>query len=192
MQFLARPDALLLDEPLRLDDVSRAWLVWSGSAEAALADACRFPGGPVPVRGLVLGRGSARFRVVRSGGPKVRKTRSNVADVREASDVFMHRDSSIAPVLDLRRRTKAVMDAHDSVFRSGVSRARSVELTVQWEKILRTGPVYPVILHDLQSVRDGGVREFRRVTGDLHCRLTDFVHGVVVHRRDGAIGGWRN
>ena len=32
------------------------------------------------------GRGSARFRVVRLGGPEVRKARSNVADVHEAVD----------------------------------------------------------------------------------------------------------
>ena len=37
-------------------DVSSAWLVWSRAAEAALADAYRFSGGPLPSRGLVLGR----------------------------------------------------------------------------------------------------------------------------------------
>ena len=42
-----------------------AWLVWSRAAETALADAYRFGGGPIPSRGLVLGRGSASFRVVR-------------------------------------------------------------------------------------------------------------------------------
>ena len=34
--------------------------------------------------------------------------------------------------------------------------------------------------------------EFRRVVGDLHCRLGDFVHRVVVHRLDEAIREWRN
>ena len=50
--------------------------MWSGAAEAALAD--RFSGGPIPGRGLVLGRGSASFRVVRLGGHPVRKARGNV------------------------------------------------------------------------------------------------------------------
>ena len=50
---------------------SRAWLVWSGAAEAALADAYWFSGGPIPYRGLVLGRGNALFRVVRLGGHEV-------------------------------------------------------------------------------------------------------------------------
>ena len=71
------------------------------------------------------------------------------------------------------------MDVLDSMIRSRVSLARSVELTVQWEKFLRTGSVYPITLDDLQSVWDGGIGEYRRVTGDLHCRLTDFVHKVV-------------
>ena len=41
---MSRQDALLLDESLRVDDVSHAWLVWSGAAETALADACQFAG----------------------------------------------------------------------------------------------------------------------------------------------------
>ena len=40
--------------------------------------------------------------------------------------------------------------------------------------------------------RSGGLGEFRRVVGDLHCRLSDFILWVVVHRRDEAIRGWRN
>ena len=81
-------DAQRLSESLDADDVSRAWLVWSGVAEAALADAFRFCGGPIPSRGLVLGRGSALFRVVRLGGHKVRKARCNAADAHDAADVF--------------------------------------------------------------------------------------------------------
>ena len=61
LQFMSRQDALLLDESLDTDDVSLAWLVWTEAAEAALADAYQFSGGPLPVRGLVLGRGVLRF-----------------------------------------------------------------------------------------------------------------------------------
>ena len=57
LQFLTWDDALGLDEALRNGDVSRAWSIWSSAAEAALADACRFSGGPVADRGLVLGGG---------------------------------------------------------------------------------------------------------------------------------------
>ena len=64
LQFMSRQDAFQVDESLDAGDVSRAWLVWSGADEAALADAFRFCGGPLPSRGLVLGRGSASFRVV--------------------------------------------------------------------------------------------------------------------------------
>ena len=53
--------------------------------------------------GLVLGRCSAVFRVARLGGHPVRKARTNVADVHDAADVFLYRDTSIAPLLDLRR-----------------------------------------------------------------------------------------
>ena len=45
----------------------RLGLFWSGAAETTLADAYRFSGGPAPNRGLVLGRGRARFRVCQAG-----------------------------------------------------------------------------------------------------------------------------
>ena len=59
---------------------------------------------------LVLGRGSALLRIVHLGGPRVRRARANVADALDAADVFLYCDSSIAPLLDMRRRFKAVMD----------------------------------------------------------------------------------
>ena len=68
LQFMSCRDASLLDDSLAAGDVSRAWAVWSGAVETALADAYRFSGGPLPSRGLVLGRGNASFRVVRLGG----------------------------------------------------------------------------------------------------------------------------
>ena len=78
-----------LSESLDADDVCDAWLLWSGAAEAALADACRFCGVPIPSRGLVLGRGRALFRVVRLGGHKVRKVRDNVSDVVDGAGCFL-------------------------------------------------------------------------------------------------------
>ena len=51
LQFMSRQDALHLDESLDSGDVSQAWLVWSGAAETALADAYRFSGGPWPWEG---------------------------------------------------------------------------------------------------------------------------------------------
>ena len=121
LQFMSRHDAMRLDESLDAEDCSTAWLVWSRAAEAALVDAYRFSGGPLPSRGLVLGRGSAVFRVVRLGGHKVRKVRGNAADAQEAANIFLYRDSSIAPLLDMRRRFKAVKNILDAMIRSGTS-----------------------------------------------------------------------
>ena len=42
-----------------------------------------------------MGGGAARMRVVRLGGPKVRKARKNAAD----GGVFMYCDSSAAPLM---------------------------------------------------------------------------------------------
>ena len=138
---------------------------------------------PAPGQGLVLGRGTARFRFVRLGGHKVRMVRGNAAD--DAADVFLCQDSSIAPLLDVRRRFRAVLNVLDSMLSHGVTLSRSVELTAEWGKILSAGPLYPVALDDLRAVEGFGL-------GDCHRRLSDFIHGIVVHRRDDAIRGWRN
>ena len=156
LQFMSRQDALLLNESLNAGDISQAWLVWSPAAETALADAFQFSGGPAPNRGLVLGRGEARFRLVRLGGRKVRKVRGNAADVHDAADIFLYRDCSIALLLDMRRRFKVVMGVLDSMISHGVTLARSVELTAQWDKILSIGPLYPKVLDDLHAVEGFG------------------------------------
>ena len=57
LQFMSWNDAFSLDGASDCGDVSLAWMIWSSAIEAALADAYRFAGGPVPDRGLVLGRG---------------------------------------------------------------------------------------------------------------------------------------
>ena len=75
--------------------------------------------------GLILGRGTALLRSVQPGGPRVRRARANVADAVDAADVFLYRDCSLAPLLSMRRRFKAVMDVLDSMIRCGVSLSRS-------------------------------------------------------------------
>ena len=172
--------------------MSLAWLVWSRAAEAALAGAFRFSGGSLPSKSLVLGRGSALLRVVRLGGHQVRKARANVADALDAADVFLCCDSSVAPLLDMRRRFKAVVDVLGAMIRSGISLSRSVELAGQWDRILALGPMYPVTLDDISLNRGVDIGAFFHAASDVHRRLSDFIHQVVVHRRDEAIRGWRS
>ena len=81
---------------------------------------------------------------------------------------FMYWDSSAAPLLDLGRRVKAVMDVLDAMIRDGISLSRSVELTAQWDEILRVGPVALVAWEDFELARSGGLGDCRRVVGDLH------------------------
>ena len=107
LQFVSREDALGLDEALLRGDVSCAWMVWSSAAEKALVDAFRFAGGAVPARGLILGWGMARMRTVRIGGPIVRSVKRSTASGGDVDDVSLYRDSSAAPVLDLRRNLRS-------------------------------------------------------------------------------------
>ena len=149
-------------------------------------------GVPVPDNGLVLGRGVFRARLVRLGGPKVRKARRNFADPPEGGDVSLYHDVSTAPLLALRRRFRLVANLLTAMIRDGVSLARSVELAVQWDAILRVRPIPPVSDADLVLARTGGLGQCYQVVLGLHRRLSDFLHAVVVRRREVAIRGWRD
>ena len=94
-------------------------------------------------------------------------------------------------MLDLRRRLKVFLDVLDALIRHGVTLARSVALTSQWDRILRAGPVYPVTWEDFDSVLGVGFGQFRQVVSGLHGRLTEFIRQVVVRRREEGIRGWR-
>ena len=99
-----------------------------------------------------------------------------LAAVHDAADVFLYRDSSIAPLLDMRRRFRAVISVLDSMTSHGVTLSRSVELTAQWGRILSLGPLHPIMLDDLHAVEGFGLGDFRRVVGDVHRRLGDLFH----------------
>ena len=64
----------------------------------------------------------------------------------EGSEVSLYHDVSTAPLLDLRRRLKLVVDLLSAMIRGGVSLARSVELAVQWMQFCGRGPFIPSLL----------------------------------------------
>ena len=59
--------------------------------------------------------------IVRLGGHKVKKARGNAADALDAANVILYRDSSSAPLLETRRRFKAVMDVLGAMIQYGLS-----------------------------------------------------------------------
>ena len=70
-----------------------------------------------------------------------------------------------------------------AMIRGGVSLARSVELAVQWDGILRVGPIHPITADDFLLARGEDLGQCCQVVQGLHRRLSDFIRGVVVHRR---------
>ena len=128
-------------------------------------------------RGLVLGRGMVRMRSVRLGGPIVRSVRRNAADIGEIGDVSLYRDSSAAPVLDLRRKLKAVFNLLDAIVRCGASLTRDVELSHLWDCIVSLGPLGSVSVEDYVAARTCGVGESRRLVAGLYDRVSTFIRG---------------
>ena len=144
-------DAQSLDSALHSGDVSGAWLAWSSAAENALVEAYCLAGGPIPDRRFHLGRGVARFNRVRLGGPRVRKARARCFDPGDGAQVDLFRDASVAPLVDLRRRFRAVLDVLGAVRRSGFSVSRGLDLTRQWGAIMAAGPMGNVSAGALES-----------------------------------------
>ena len=58
--------------------------------------------------------------------------------------------------------------------------------------ILRVGPIHPIFAEDFLLARVGDLGQCCQVLLGLHRRLSDFIHAVVVHRREVAIRGWRS
>ena len=129
-----------MNDALGSGDIPGAWVVWSSAAESALVEASCLAGGPTPERGFHLGRGVARFNRVCLGGPKVRKARARCADRGDGAQVDLYRDCSIAPLVDLRRRLRDVLDTVAAIGRSGFTVSRCLELTRQWDAIVAGGP----------------------------------------------------
>ena len=122
------------------------------------------------------------FSVVWLGGPEMRSARSRCADPGDGAQVDLYRDSSIAPLIHLRRRLRSVLDVVAAISRSGYSLARGLELTRQWSKVLQCGPL-------------GTVTEGAFAYGFWSLGLTGFGVEVgayiVVRRKDCAVRGWR-
>ena len=136
---------------------------------------------------MVLGRGSERFRTFPLRGHKVRTARSYISDSREGAEFVLYRDCTVALVLDLRSSLKAVGDILDGILRGGVSLSRSLELTLQWDCILRIGPSGPLTPDGLHSVVGSGLGRFRGVVDGLHSTVGNLIHKVAIRRKDAAV-----
>ena len=101
-----------------------------------------------------------------------------------------------APLLDLRRRLQRLSwDVLDAMIQFWYLFCSFwLNSLLSGTRSLLLDPCYPFTFDDDSMVLFGGwvlVNFIMLVTG-LHRRLSDFIHSVVVHRRDDAIRGWRN
>ena len=191
LRWVDAGDALSVDRAVASGDVSGAWLAWSNAAEGALLSAFCLAGGPVPEKGFCLGRGLARFNRVRLGGPKVRQIRAWCSDPGDGASVDLYRDHSVGPLVDLRRRLRAVLDIFAAIGRSGFTISGGLELTRQWDSIIAGGPQGNITAGALARVAGLGLVDMEASVVDLHQTLDSFLQSVVRNRRDKALLGWK-
>ena len=169
-------------------DVSSAWRIWSFFAEVSLVRAFVSSGGPVPESGFRLGRGAARFRYVPIGGPVVGKLRSDLGS-GDGQAVHLFKDSSVSRVIILRRRLGCVLSVLDGIFRNGLTLSRDLELSAQWDAVVSAGPLCRANFAVSPAVGLSSFGDHVRVLYDV---VVDFLHKVVVSRRDVAVRSWRS
>ena len=128
---------------------------------------------------------------VRLGGPKVREARARCADAGDGAQIDLYRDSSVAPLVDLRRRLRAVLDVLAAVRRSGFSVSRGLELTRQWDAIVAAGPMGTVAADALERASGLGLANMEVFVAALHLELDQFLQAVVRSRKDQAVQGWK-
>ena len=124
------------------------------------------------------------------GGPKAREARARCADPGDGAQVDLDRDCSIAPLVDLRR-LRAVLGVVAAIGRSGFTMSRGLELTRQWDTIVAGGPKGTVTADALARVTGLSLADMEVSVAGLHLDLDKFLPGVVGHRKEGAIQGWK-
>ena len=169
-------------------DVSSPWRIWSFFAEVSLVRAFVSSCGPVPESGFRLGRGAARFRYVPIGGPVVGKLRSDLGS-GDGQAVHLFKDSSVSRVIILRRRLGCVLSVLDGIFRNGLTLSRDLELSAQWDAVVSAGPLCRANFAVSPAVGLASSGDHVRVLYDV---VVDFLHKVVVSRRDVAVRSWRS
>ena len=146
-----------------------------------------------------LGRGLLRVRSRRLGGRAVggsgasrlyRVSQSDEVDVQSAQ-YFV--DSSLAPILLLRRRPESVADVLKGIRTNGFTRARWEALLRYWDAVGRHGPCGPICsLHpwDEWVLRD--LHGFYWWVINFLDVLNDFTRQFVVTRREAGVRKWTN
>ena len=97
----------------------------------------------------------------------------------------------VAPLVDLRRRLRAVLEIIAAIGRSGFTVSRGLELTRQWCSIVAGGPQGNISAGDLARISGLGLADMEASVVDLHQSLDSFWQSVVRSRRDRALLGWK-
>ena len=97
----------------------------------------------------------------------------------------------MAPLVDLRRRLRAVLDIIAAIGRSGFTVSRGLELTRQWSSTVAGGPQGNITAGALARVAGLGLADMEASVVDLHQTLDSFLQSVVRSRRDKALLGWK-
>ena len=97
----------------------------------------------------------------------------------------------MAPLVDLRRRLRAVLDIIAAIGRSGFTVSRGLELTRQWGSIIAGGPQGNITAGALARVAGLGLVDMEASVVDLPQTSDSFLQNIVRSRRDKALLGWK-
>ena len=174
------------------------WSFWSNNAEAGLFRAYTLAGGPIAAGNSVfLGRGFLRIRSRRLGGQAVggrsssRLYRVSQGDEVDSNCAQFFVNSSLSPVLLIRRRLKSVAGVLKGIRDKGFTQSRWDALVRYWGAVCRHGPSGPISsLHPWDSWLPPDLHGFYKWVFDSLEVLNGFLRQVVVSREDVGIRQW--
>ena len=126
-------------------DVDASWLLWSREAEASLARAYLSAGASsLSNPGCYVGRGQLSICTMRLGSRcHDRICHVDRADEFDVTHSGFFINSSLAPVLRLRRSFVSVCNVLIGIKLHGFSETRVIALWHRWRAVARMGPYWP-------------------------------------------------
>ena len=121
----------------------------------------------------------------------VGKVRSDLGSA-DGQAVHLFKDSSVSRFIILRRRLGCVLSVLDGIYRNGLTLSRDLELSAQWNAVVSAGPCGPLCRANLAISPAVGLSSFGDHVRVLYDIVVDFLHRVVVSRRDVAVRSWRS
>ena len=122
----------------------------------------------------------------------MRRIRARCSDLGDGALVDLYQDHSVAPLVDLRRRLRAVLDVITAIGRSGFTVSMGLELSLQFGSIVAGGPQGNITADALARVAGLDLADMEASVMSICIKAwIGFCRVLFVIGGDKAVPGWK-